>query len=225
MNALIIDDNPKTLVVLKDLLKAHWGTEAVFTAVQPYLVRSLMAAEQIDVVFIRVRLWDFRQFEELEQMPVVVFLSGGKDKLTMKEETAVRYALREPYNTTELPRLLRKIEEERFTEPPEYLFLRYLGRFHRVYFSEIELVEGKVGSYVQFFLKEGSQLLPGSLASWVRRLPADRFVRISDGLIVPATEIIKVKSNKYTFKDRQIRLSFRFASRAKKEMEHWPEGL
>jgi hypothetical protein len=87
-----------------------------------------------------------------------------------------------------------------------------------VYFSEIELVEGKVGSYVQFFLKRRKPVVTGITGILgARKLPADdKFVRIADGLIVPATEIIKVKSNKYTFKGRQIRLSFRFAATGKK---------
>ncbi len=225
MNCLLIDDNPKTSVTLKRMLEAMPGIEQVYYAVQPYLVRSLMAAEKIDVVFIRVRLWDFRQFEKLTKMPVVVFLSGGKDKLTNQPGTSVRYTLREPYHPTLLCGLLKSIGSEPFCEEPEYLFLRYNGRFHKTMFDDIEMIERMEKNYCRFFLSYGSPFLPGTLPGWIAKLPDDKFIRVSDTLILPIEEVQWITCDEYVFKERLIHLTFRFASSARNEMEHWPDGL
>ncbi|MES2329269.1 MAG: LytTR family transcriptional regulator DNA-binding domain-containing protein [Bacteroidota bacterium] len=197
----------------------------IFHAVQPYLVRSLMAAEKIDVVLIRVRLWDFKQFAKLEEMPMIIFLSGGKDKLTNKPGTSVQYSIREPYNLIDLKQLMEHVNKEKRTELPGYFFLRYDGRFHKTNFSDIELIERKQGNYVQFYLTHGSWLLPGTLPSWLCKLPTEQFTRVSDTLIVPISEMQKITGDEFEYKGRTIKLTFRFASPANREMQNWPDGL
>ncbi len=216
MQCLIIDDNPKTSTALTSLLEAFPVVAKVHRSVLPSLMPSLMATENIEIVFIRVRLWDFRQFEKLGEMPVVVFLSGGKDKLTLKPGTAVRYSLREPYTALDLVQLFQKIENEHYTKRPDYLFLRYDGRFHKTLFSDIEMIERKEGNYVQFYLNYGSWLLPGTLPGWITKLPHEKFVRVSDTLIVPASELPKITGDQYEYKGRKIQLTFCFAAAAKK---------
>ncbi|MES2331325.1 MAG: hypothetical protein V4539_17105 [Bacteroidota bacterium] len=197
----------------------------VYRAVQPYLVRSLMAAEKIDVIFIRVRLWDFRQFEAIGQNPAIVFLSGGKDKLTGKPGTSVQFSIREPYNEMDIRQALRDIKEANLFEGISFFFLRYSGRFHKTLFSDIEMIERMEKGYVQFHLKYAKPLIPGSIPGWMHKLPEDKFIRAADTLILPVEIAKKIKTDEYEFKDRKIKLTFRFASMARNEMEHWPDGL
>jgi DNA-binding LytR/AlgR family response regulator len=75
------------------------------------------------------------------------------------------------------------------------------------------------GSYVQFHLKYGNRLIPGHLNGWIQKLPEDTFIRISDTLIVPASELSKIQNNEYVFKGRSIKLTYRFAIAARREME------
>lgn len=224
MQCLIIDDNPKTASTLAGLLEKLPLVTQVHKAVQPYLVRSLMAAEKIDIIFIRIRLWDFRQFEKLEKMPVVVFLSGGKDKLTNQPDTGVRYSLREPYHEVLLSVLLKSIASESFREAPEYFFLRYNGRFHKTMFRDIEMIERLEKNYCRFFLSNGSPFLPGTLPGWLVKLPADKFKRVSDTLILPVSETVNIPTDEYVYRGRKIQLTYRFTN-ATNEIEHWPEGL
>lgn len=220
MHCLIIDDNPKTASALSRLLETFPAVTLVNRSVDIHMIPSLMAHEKIDVVFIRVRLWDFKQFEKLNEIPVIVFLSGGKDKLTLKPGTAVRYSLREPYTTLDLVQLFQKIENENHTEAPEYLFLRYDGRFHKTLFSDIEMIERKEGSYVHFYLTYGSWLIPGSIPGWLKQLPADRFIRVSDQLILPARKAKEITGDEYGYKGRKIQLTFRFAAGARNEFQN-----
>ncbi|MEO8174861.1 MAG: hypothetical protein ABI581_17315 [Sediminibacterium sp.] len=199
-------------------------TQKVHHAVQPYLVRSLLSAEKIDIVFIRVRLWNFREFEKLEEMPVVVFLSGGKDKLTNHSATSVGYILREPYHPVLLTGLIKDIEKEHFTEAPEYLFLRYNGRFHKTMFSDVEMIERMEKNYCRFFLSYADPFLPGTLPGWIAKLPEDKFRRVSDTMILPVAEANTITKDEYVHRSRVIQLTYRFAN-ATKEIERWPDGL
>ncbi|MES2328200.1 MAG: hypothetical protein V4539_01270 [Bacteroidota bacterium] len=225
MNCLIIDDNPKTAATLSELLEANPAIGQVHKAVQPYLIRSLMSYETIDIIFIRVRLWEFRQFEELKQKPAIVFLSGGKDKLTEKPGTSVQFSIREPYTATGLSILLDRIKETKSIQGTDFFFLRYSGRFHKTLFSDIDMIERMEKAYVQFHLKYADPLIPGSIPGWIQKLPADRFIRVSDTLILPVETAKTIQTDKYEFKGRPIQLTYRFAAGARKEMKTWPEGL
>ncbi len=220
MHCLIIDDNPKTSTALIRLLEAFPFVTQVHRSVDIHMMPTLIAVEKIAIVFIRVRLWDFKKFEKLEEMPVVVFLSGGKDKLTLKPGTAVQYSLREPYMAIDLVQLFQKIENENHTEPPVYLFLRYEGRFHKTLLSDIEMIERKEGSYVRFYLKYGTWLLPGSIPGWLKKLPEESFVRVSDQLIVPASALSCITGDQYDYKGRSIPLTFRFAAGARNVLQN-----
>ncbi len=223
MQCLIIDDNPKTCVRLIRLLEPMAAFEKVHHAVHPYLVRSLMCTAQIDIVFIRVRLWSFRQFEGLRQMPVIVFLSGGKTKLTHNALTCVPYLLREPYHPAVMSSLMVNIVADMFREPPEYLFLRYDGRYHKTMFSDIEMIERLEKNYCRFCLRYGASFIPGSLPGWLAKLPATRFIRVSDTLVLPTEIAGWVTGSIYEYKGRSIPLTFRFTELARNEMEHHTE--
>lgn len=225
MNCLVIDDNGKTSEMLSALLKACGAFVTIHQAVQPYMVRSMVMSENIDVIFIRVRLWDFHVFQKIDTMPVIVFLSGGKERITEKDATTVAYQLREPYTEESVKRLVRQIVFKPGNERPDFFFVRFEGRYHKILFREIELVERMLGSYIRLYTKQFAYLLPGSLAGMMDRLPEDRFIRVSDGLIIPVEEVEKIVSDEYEFKGKIHKLTFRFAAAARREMENWPHGL
>ncbi len=227
MNCLLIDDNTNTREEFSSLLKAANTFADVHYAVQPYMVRSLMAWAEIDIVFIRVRLWNYLVFEKIieEKMPVIVFLSGGKEKITEKSSYTVTYSLGEPYSAESLRRTMTQIVFKPINDRPHYFFIRYEGEYHKINFSEIELVESMKGNYVKLHTSQEAFLIPGWIAGMMDKLPADRFVRISDGLIVPVSEVPMVKEDEYVYKGKIFKLTFRFSATARREMYNWPEGL
>ncbi len=230
MNCLIIDDNPKTSVVLSDQLRGLQIVARVHIAVQPYLIRSLMAVETIDVVLIRVRLWNYAVFERLEYMPLIIFLCGGKDKLTDKSGTSVPYRLREPYYPADIQLLFRRIASERLIESPSYFFVRSEGRFHRVFFEHLEMIERMQMGYVKIWTRFTFFLVSTTLNQLLRQVPEGRFIRVSDTLILPLSEARTIEGDSYTYRGREILLTFRFAAAARKEMQQaanwssWPSN-
>lgn len=228
MHCLIIDDNPKTAESIKDMLQLVPSVTKVHKAVQPYHVRSLMEKEPIEVVLIRTRLWDYQVFERLTIMPVIVFLSGGKDKLTTQAGTTVPYQLREPYVQSEVTQLFRKLKGERIIESPAYFFVRHERKFHRVFFENIELIERLEMSYLKIWTRFTSFMISSTLNELLRQLPEHKFIRVSDTLILPVSQVNKIEGDSYVFRGRSIPLTFRFAAGARKEMEQqsnwasWP---
>lgn len=228
VHCLIVDDNTKTAAGLKELLAGTPGVEQVYKAVQPYLVRSLMAIEPVEVIFIRTRLWDFKVFEQLPTAPTIVFLTGGRDKITTQAGFTVPYCLREPYTKHDLHVLVKHISSEHIIEPVQYFFVRQEGKFHRIFFDRIEMIERMRLHYVRLWTKDFSLLINGTLSQLLRQLPEDQFVRASDTLVLPRLEMGKIEGDSYMFRGRAIPLTFRFAAMLRKEMEQqsnwsdWP---
>lgn len=220
MHCLVIDDNPKTSATLVSLLESMDIVSSVQPAVQPYQVRSLITDVNltIDIIFIRVRLWNHELFASLEQMPAVVFLTGGRDKLTEKPTTTVPYRLREPFRAFDLELLMGRLQQHQVREQPAFFFISYEGRYHRIFFKDIELIERMRMSYVRIYTTDTVYLVSGTLTGWIQRLPADKFVRVSDTLVLPIEEVKKINGSEYDYKGRIITLTFRFAKQAKKEM-------
>lgn len=219
MHCLLIDDNKKTADHLSALLEKIPGIYQVHKAVQPYLLRSVMDLEPIEIIFSRVRLWNFRAFSRLDTMVPIVFLCGGKDKLTDKEDTAVPYKLREPYTAFELEQLLKKISKDRIVESPDYFFIKYEARHHRIFFSDIEMIERKRMGYVQIYTKKLDMLISGTLNSWLQQLPEGRFIRAADSLVLPIGSLDQIRDNVFEHRGNKIKLTYRFAKEAQKELE------
>lgn len=207
------------------LLRANHTVSQVFHATEPYLIRALMTKTKINAVFIRVRLWEFINFGELQEKPVFIFLSGGKDKLTQNPATAVQFSLREPFNAMDICKLNNTIKSSALEECLDFFFLRYNGRYHKTMFSDIELIERKEKNYLKFYLGYANPLIPGSLVQWLQKIPEGRFIRVSDNLIIPVSKLYMVNGDEYKFKERVIPLSFRFLGVARNERNHWPDGL
>lgn len=225
MHCLIIDDKTKTSTALAKKLEAVFGVQAVHQAIQPYLIRTLLNEKKIDVIFIRVRLWNPIAFEQHIRVPAVVFLSGGKDKLTDKPGLTVPFQLREPIVLNELYNLLKQLARDPETEPAGYFFVRTERRYHRIFFSDIELIERMKLSYIRIYTRYTSLLISGSLPAILEKLPKGRFIRVSDTLILPVEHLKQIKDKTYAFRGREIALTFRFANGARKEMESMEIGL
>lgn len=221
MHCLIIDDNTKTSTALAKKLEAVSGIESVSEAIQPYLVGSLLNENKLDVIFIRVRLWNPIAFEQHIRIPAVVFISGGKNKLTDKPGLTVPFQLREPIVLNELYNLLKQLSRDPETEPAGYFFVRTDGRFHRIFFSDIELIERLKMSYIKIYTRYTSLLISGSLPSIMEKLPEGRFIRVSDTLILPLEQVKQITDKTYTFRGREIGLTFRFARVQEKKWNQW----
>jgi hypothetical protein len=87
------------------------------------------------------------------------------------------------------------------------------------------MIEKREKNYMQFHLSYENPLIAGSPGYWLQKLPKDQFVRISDTLIVPVSELPKIRGNEYIYRGRKIPLSFRFAAGSGDEMTDWPDGL
>lgn len=227
MNFLVIDDNDKTSTTLSSLLKSSGATVNVFEELEPYRIRSVVTNEGIDIVFIRLRLWEPWVFQRVatERMPLFVFLSGGKEKVTDKEATTIDYGLREPYTMEALRKLLNQVTYEprgAKRERPYFFFVRFEGRYHRISFGDIELVERLQGNYVKMHTRVGVFLLPGTLSAMEERLPAEDFERVSGSLMLPKTAAQSLDGEVFVYKGKEYRVNVRKA--AVEQEEAWMEA-
>lgn len=171
MHCLIIDDNTKTAEQLAILLEGQPMVTQVHKAVQPYLLRSFISIEPIAVMFMRVWLWNPAVFSTIKNLPPVVFLNGGRDKMTDQPGTMVPYKLREPYAANELGKLLTRITNERPDEEPGYFFVRLDSRYHRLFFRDIEMIERLKMGYLKIYTRYTTVMHAGTLSQYMQILP------------------------------------------------------
>jgi two-component system LytT family response regulator len=221
MRCLVVDDNTKTSRSLVKLLQGSGMVKSVEEAVHPYMIKGMIDKGEVDLLFIRVRLWDYRMFEDCARVPHMVFLCGGRNKLTTKLETSVRFSLREPIRGWDVQRLIKTVATYPESEPTDFLFVRYSNRHHKIGFDNIEMVERLKGNFVMIWSKTGDWMVPGTLREYQRQLPPDRFIRIADGVLLPATEVSTITDATYTHRGRQLKLTFRFTARARKELSEY----
>lgn len=223
MECLIIDDNKVTAEHLSELLARREGNFTIHQSVHPYQLKSILSKNTIEIVFVRVRLWNHTLFASSKNMPVIVFICDVKDKITDQAITTVPYRLREGFKMHELEALLKKIAVTNINERPGYFFVRFAGRYHRLFFDELEMIERLQMGYLKFYTANTEMLISGAITQWMTQLPEGAFVRVSDTLILPTSEAKKVHGKEYVFRNRKIELTFRFAKSARKELEEAEE--
>lgn len=218
MHCLIIEDRKLLASGFTQMVENLRGIEAVHTAMHPYEIRYLLKTVPISVVICSPDLWNHEYFKEIKSMPRLIFLSNTRSKIKEDVEGSQLVVLKEPFSPLHLERLVDKVMGQDTTFF-DFMFVKFERRWRPIQYADIELVEKKPGSYVLIATRKCNYLVSGTLQSWLRKLPMDRFVRPCDSLVVPMTELPKFTGDVYVFRGREIRLTFRMAKKAKREME------
>ncbi|MEO8174405.1 MAG: LytTR family transcriptional regulator DNA-binding domain-containing protein [Sediminibacterium sp.] len=218
-HCLIIDDNKVAAGLLKGLLEAIEDMGAVHVVSEPNAVRAVLRNFNAAVVYIRMDLWNVRLFENCVKLPVVVFLSAKTDHYLEAVHGQLDFHLAEPFTETAVKKMQERITVHKAETRIDFFFVRTQRRWRKVHFPSIDLFERKEDGYVMLYTTPTNYMLYGSMQHWLDKLPADKFIRVADQLILPAFIARKHTGKQYTYKGRTIELTFRIASKAKKELE------
>lgn len=219
MHCLLIDDRTALVDQLVASLQRQQEIESVHTAMHPYQIRYLLKNIPVSVVICLPHLWDHSYFEAMKSLPLVLFSTNKKAKIKEDAGRIVLNVLKDPWNEQQLKAFLLGAKDKERQRFSDFIFVRFERRWRAVAFGEIELIEKKSGSFVLIYCKHNNFLVSGNLSTWLQRLPKDRFVRPCDNLIVPVKEISRLTGDIFLFRGREIRMTFRFASLARMEME------
>ncbi len=203
---------------MKKILEQDNNIAAVHTAIHPYQVTAVLRTIPVSIVFVRPGMWNFQWFQGFTSLPQFVFLSSVRNKIKVDPDGSPELILREPYNVLQVTNVVEEASEHNAGRSADFFFVKFERRWRKIVFVDIELIEKKPGHYVLICTKEHSYLVAGSLNSWMMKLPEEKFIRPADNIVLPVAEVAKLTGVVYPFRGRDIKLTFRFARQARKEM-------
>lgn len=189
---LLIDKDEAALFELSDLLIHHAHAGRVFSAGSVASARPILGGERIDVLFIRVKAWDeYRKIlPQLATPPsIVVFLSGPKEKSTLRLEKEVDFHLQSPYRPLAITRMFNRLNDPSFVPKSlDFFFLKANRQYYAVAFSALRAVSSK-GRVLTVRTDKEEYQVAGSLSGLQDRLPP-LFCRVGPSLLVPGGQVM-----------------------------------
>lgn len=212
---LIIDDNYKKGQQLKLLLETQPFVQEVLNTVHPYQINAYLLKEGIDIVFIRISLWEHRLFAAvyaLRKKPYVVFLTSSNEKYWADERNRPIDMLHVPFEGKDVHTVFSGIRNNHVTAFDwNVLFVKHERRYHMIAFTDVLLVENKPNSsYVMLHTTKGKYLVKETVETMLDKLPMEDFVRISDELVIPTSNRELVHNDSYFFEGNIIPLTYRY---------------
>lgn len=209
---LAVDDEPPALREIAHLLSADDRVDRVFTATEGAGALRLLEQEDIDIVFLDIRMPGLsgldlaRVLARFKHPPAVVFVTAYETHaVDAFDVQAVDYVMK-PYRPARLSaalgRALEHIEGPAVpedAEPDESIPVELGGVTRFVRRSEIRYVTAQ-GDYARLHTPGGSHLLRAALATLEERWADAGFVRIHRSHLVALQHVeeIRVDGGRYT---------------------------
>jgi DNA-binding LytR/AlgR family response regulator len=203
---LVIGENPPG--GLLSILSSYPMIGKVHRAMHPYQVESFLRNHAIAIIFISVRDWNIHLFTALHQretVPKLVIIKGRLDRFDKEALRNEELVINEPYTGVQLKNICSEFDrlESKHDGLNNYDCLWFLvdRKWRRIPCDAIELLQKHPQSQVLICTKDTDWMVYGSLAGYYEKLPKDRFVRISDQLVVPTSGEQKIHKTKgYPFR-------------------------
>jgi len=220
INYLIVDDEPQARKLLQTYLSNIPKYQLVKSCSNAMEAYEALQTAKIDLMFLDIKMplvsgTDF--LRSLKNPPLVIFTTAfNKYAMEGYELNVIDYLLK----PIALPRLLNAIEKvndkvntkkkEASAQVNEYLFIKNEGKWMKVSFTEILLVEG-MQNFVKLHLANKILVASHTMKALEEMLPTDKFLRVNRSFIIPVNSIVAIDGNivETTYKKVQIGISYR----------------
>jgi DNA-binding LytR/AlgR family response regulator len=205
MKAIAIDDEPVALEVIKTLSARIPFIELAAVFTNAFDALSLLQKENIDLLFLDIRMPDITGIEFLQSIPnppMVIFTTAYSEHAVQSFELdAIDYLLK-PFSSSRFLKACNKAYEQyglRKNNPvrpsePAFIFIKNGYEEVRVSLDDILYVESN-GNYMQFVLNGDKMLSRLTMKEVEEMLPAADFIRIHRSYIAARKKIHKIERN------------------------------
>jgi DNA-binding LytR/AlgR family response regulator len=202
-NCLLINEDEPALHELADLLNQQGQVSKTFTANGVIAARKILIEQKIDLLFIRVKAWDeYRKIipspnasgngvtrPQLHAPPIVIFLSGPKERSTLRLDKEVDFHLSAPYRASVINRLFARLGDPSFIPRAlDFFFLKADRQYYAIAFSALRAVSSK-GRMLTVQTDKAAYQIAGTLSGLQDRLPP-LFCRVGPSLLVAGPDIM-----------------------------------
>lgn len=187
IKTILIDDEPLALMEMEATLQAYSDLQIVATAQNATDAKNKIEEHNPDLIFLDINMpgkSGFDLLQEIEEVPVVVFVTAY-DEYAIKafEVNALDYLLK-PVNNKRLNETIEKVRKQVSQQKSKdhklhmdkRIFIKDGEHCFFVPLAEVFLIES-VGNYARFYYQHHKPLLHKSLTYLEERLPDMHFFR------------------------------------------------
>lgn len=217
MKCLCIDDEPLALNKICEYVRRVPFLELVGGTCDVYEAMSILAAQQVDVLFSDINMPDLNGMEfvrSLEHRPIVIFTTAYSEyAIEGFKVDALDYLLK-PFSFADFCKASNKaykqfkLQENAKSsgkdERQPYFYVKADGRMVRIDYENILYFEGQ-SEYVRIVLESGKPVVTLLTMKMLEsHLPANSFKRVHRSFIVNVSKIVQVANSRITMRDEAI---------------------
>lgn len=192
------------------VLQSYPGIGKIYIAIHSYQVEAILNSESIAMIFISVRDWQIRFFGLLignnraianKRIPNLVIIKGRLDQFDRTQMHDHDLIIKEPFTGVQLRNLCAAIEWELCDEKTfDFIWLVIERKWRHISCNDILLAKRHSQNQLRLCTREKDWIVNSSLAALLEKLPEDRFIRISDQLVIPAKRKALITEKGYPFR-------------------------
>ena len=200
MWAIAIDDEPKSLEIIKVHASKTKLVDLIETFTNPVSALEYLNSREIDLIFLDIEMPDvsgmnFAKAINTHKVAIIFITAHSEYAVGSYEVEAVDYLLK-PFDLTRFLVAVRKVEQVLQWQSganKDYLFVHTGTDVRKLWLNEILYIESD-GNYVTYHAGTEKILVRSSIKDTLKNLPRN-FVQIHRSYILPLDKIVKIQNN------------------------------
>lgn len=215
LKTAVIDDSDLQLKVIAKLVSKHPNLALEATYESGTTAKKDLTNHQIDLIFLDIEMpvisgFDF--LDTLENRPQVIVVSGKPDYALKAFDYDVTDYLQKPirqerFNSAVQRALTNHLQLTSNEEEQDFIFVNSNLQKKKVIVNQIKWIEA-LGDYIKLVTEDDNTILVlSTMKSFLKRLPADKFVRIHKSYSVNVERVEKFCSTNVEIAGKLIPMS------------------
>jgi len=223
IKCLIIEDEPIAREVLRDYIRKLDDFEISGEYENALEAISFLKQNRVDLIFLDINMPQLSGIDFLRSLsnsPKTIITTAHREFALEGFELQVLDYLLKPYSFERFFQAIEKYYDTlsypvtmHHSDSPlpqrAYLYLRDNRKTHKLYLSDISLIESK-GEYIQVWSGEKKIMTRSSLSAIEKLLPQDQFIRTHNSFIVSLSHITAFTSSSIEVGDTEIPISRKY---------------
>ncbi|MFI5153565.1 MAG: LytR/AlgR family response regulator transcription factor [Chitinophagales bacterium] len=207
LNAIIIDDEPMARKVLEEYIEDVDFLSLAGKAENPVKAKSLLAGQDIDLIFLDINMPEMSGIEFLQEsnvLPPVILTTAYSDYALKSYDLDVLDYLVKPFSYERFLKACTKAKEyhelrnkTNFSESgtrADYFFVKCDGKIEKIFYDELIYVEA-MQNYVALNTNERKMMVYLTIKGIEEQLPTDIFLKIHKSTIINTNKIKSIQGN------------------------------
>ena len=209
IKCIIVEDEPLAQKVLEKYISSLSSFVLVKKCNNALEAVDFLRGNHIDLIFLDIKMPELTGLEFLKSLthPPKVIITTAYPEYALEgyEHSVVDYLLK----PVSFERFLKAVNKVKIDTPvvsttgDDFIFIKEDKINHKVFFSEIQYIEG-YGNFLKVFTDDKMILVSETMTNIEDRLPDEMFLRVHKSYIVSLRKIKQIEGNMITIGDNTI---------------------